>query len=66
MVGLKEDLYSLNEKNIINAWNYLKEKNKDVRGLMFWDIADEGMIPKDKYTCDKKPFYMSKILNLLL
>jgi beta-glucosidase len=56
----------VDEKNIIEGWNYLKEKNSDVKGIMFWDIADEGKIPNNDYTCDKKPFFMAKILNNLL
>ena len=56
----------VNEKNIIEGWNFLKEKNKDVRGIMFWDIADEGKIPNSDNTCDKSPFYMAKILNSVL
>ena len=56
----------VDEKNIIEGWNYLKEKNFDVKGIMFWDIADEGKIPNNDYTCDKKPFFMAKILNNLL
>ena len=56
----------VNEKNIVEGWKYLKEKNKDVRGIMFWDIADEGKIPNEENSCDKKPFYMAKILNNLL
>ena len=62
----EERFLFVDEKNIVDAWNFLKEKNKDVRGIMFWDIADEGIIPKNENTCDKKPFYMSKILNKLL
>ena len=62
----EERFLFVDEKNIVDAWNFLKEKNKDVRGIMFWDIADEGIIPKNENTCDKKTFYMSKILNKLL
>ena len=56
----------VDEKNIVKGRNYIREKNKDVRGIMFWDIADEGIIPKDENSCDNKPFYMAKILNSLL
>ena len=56
----------VDEKNIVEGWNFLKEKNKEVRGFMFWDIADEGKIPNDENTCDKQPFYMAKVLNSIL
>ena len=56
----------VDEKNIVEGWNFLKEKNKEVRGIMFWDIADEGKIPNDENTCDKTPFYMAKVLNSIL
>ena len=65
--GWAEDRFLfVDEKIIIEAWNYLKEKNKEVRGIMFWDIGDEGRIPNNENTCDKNPFYMAKILNSLL
>ena len=52
----------VNGKNIIEGYKYLKEQKKDVRGFMFWDIADEGKIPQS----EKEPFYMAKILNSIL
>ena len=56
----------VDEKNIIEGYNYLKKQKKDVRGFMFWDIADEGKIPQSNSTEVKSPFYMAKILNKIL
>ena len=56
----------IDEKNLVNGYNYLKEQKKDVRGFMFWDIADEGKIPQSNCTEDKNPFYMAKVLNSFL
>ena len=56
----------VDEKNIIDGYNYLKESKKDIRGFIFWDIADEGKIPLSNNTDDKNPFYMAKILNSIL
>ena len=49
-------------KNIVEGYQYLKEQQKDVRGFMYWDIADEGKIPQG----ESEPFYMAKILNSML
>ena len=54
------------EKNIVEGYEYLKKQDKDVRGFMFWDIADEGKIPASTLTDDKNPFYMAKVLNNML
>ena len=56
----------VDEKNIVEGYNYLKKQKKDVRGFMFWDIADEGKIPQSNSTEVKSPFYMAKILNKIL
>ena len=56
----------VDEKNIVDGYNYLKEQKKDVRGFMFWDILDEGKIPSSDNTDDKNPFYMAKVLNSML
>ena len=55
----------IDKEGIVNGYNYLKEKNKDIRGFMFWNIFDEGKIPQSQNTDDKKPFYMAKVLNSL-
>ena len=58
----------VDENNIIQGYKYLKEQKKDVRGFMFWDIADEGKVIQS--TCNdtenKNPFYMAKVLNSFL
>ena len=58
----------VDENNIIHGYKYLKEHKKDVRGFMFWDIADEGKTTQ--ITCNdtdnKSPFYMAKVLNSFL
>ena len=56
----------VDEKNLVEGYNYLQKENKDIRGFMFWDIADEGKVPKSNNTCEDQPFYMAKILNSLL
>ena len=56
----------VDEKNIVEGYNYLKKQKKDERGFMFWDIADEGKIPQSNSTEVKSPFYMAKILNKIL
>ena len=56
----------VDEKNLVEGYNYLLKQNKDVRGFMFWDIADEGKIPQSNNTCENKPFYMAKILNSMI
>ena len=56
----------VDEKYIVEGWNYIKQNNKDVRGIMFWDIADEGKIPNEEDAFHIRPFYMAKILNALL
>ena len=56
----------VDEKNIVNGYKYLKDQKKDVRGFMFWDIADEGKIPQSDSTDDKNPFYMAKVINSIL
>ena len=53
----------VDEKNLIEGYNYLLRQNKDIRGFMFWDIADEGKIPQNNNTCENRPFYMAKIFN---
>ena len=55
----------VDEKNIVEGYKFLKEHKKDVRGFMFWDIADEGKIPQSNLTDDKSPFYMAKVINSL-
>ena len=58
----------VDENNIIQGYKYLKEQKKDVRGFMFWDIADEGKIIQSSCndTENKNPFYMAKVLNSFL
>ena len=58
----------VDENNIIQGYKYLKEQKKDVRGFMFWDIADEGKIIQSSCndTENKSPFYMAKVLNSFL
>ena len=55
----------LNEENIIEGYEYLKEHKKIIKGLMFWNIASEGDIPLSDNAIDKSLFYMSKIINSL-
>ena len=58
----KDKFLFVDEKEIIEGYKYLREKGKDIRGMMYWTIAEEGKIPEyDK--AEKKPFYMAKILK---
>ena len=57
----KDRFLFVNEEDIINAYKALKAKGGDVRGFMYWDIADEGKIPEGGH----EPFYMSKVFNKL-
>ena len=50
------------ENDIIEGYKSLVKRNKDVKGFMFWDIADEG---KSNEVTEQKPFFMAKILNTI-
>ena len=59
---IKEKFLFINEDDLIEGINYLKTKNIEFRGFMFWNIFDEGKIIEDK-NGNKKEFYLSKIIN---
>ena len=61
----KEKCLFVDGKNITDGYNYLVEKNKTVRGFMFWSVGYEGQTPNSSDISDKSEFFMSKVLNSL-
>ena len=59
---IKDKFLFINEDDLIEGIKYLKDKNIEFRGFMFWNIFDEGKIVQDK-NGNKKKFYLSKIIN---
>lgn len=51
----------VNKADMKEAFHYLKEKNIECRGIMFWNLKDEGMVHVDDKT--KTPLYMSEVIN---
>lgn len=47
------------EEDIIDGYEELKKGQKECKGFMFWDIADEGKVHEG----EEKSFYMAKVLN---
>ena len=51
----------INKNDLIEAFDYLKINNITCKGMMFWDLKDEGMIHINDDT--KTPFYMAEVIN---
>jgi chitinase len=51
----------VNKDDLIEAFDYLKINNITCKGMMFWDLKDEGMIHINDDT--KTPFYMAEVIN---
>ena len=51
----------VNKDDLIEAFDYLKINNIKCKGIMFWDLKDEGMIHINDDT--KTPFYMAEVIN---
>ena len=45
------------EEDIVSGYKELEKEQKECRGFMFWDIADEGKVHEGE------SFYMAKVLN---
>lgn len=51
----------VNKNDLIEAFDYLKINHITCKGMMFWDLKDEGMIHINDDT--KTPFYMAEVIN---
>ena len=47
----------MKEEDIVSGYKELEKEQKECRGFMFWDIADEGKVHEGE------SFYMAKVLN---